>query len=150
MARAVEFAEIDGLPGAEEELPFIDEDGLRDADERRLDVGVGVPLPVVIVAFEGDEPGEGALDVALDRGIRPLVDRHPGGGVGDVDVTDPAGDAPLFNHFLYLVGDIDELVPRPALDVDVPDHLSLPEYRSVEAVVDGELNTERDQVLREF
>src|SRR5687767_1661174 len=50
-AGAVEFAELDALPGAEDELPALDQHGDAVADERSLDVAVAVAFPVLVVGL---------------------------------------------------------------------------------------------------
>ena len=89
LARAVELAEEDPLPRAERERPVLAQ---RDDDarphERRADVRRRVllarldvlPRPAVL-----DHPLERRLEVARDRRVGVLVDRHARGRVRDVD-----------------------------------------------------------------
>lgn len=89
------LAEVDPLPGSEEEPASADGDGERRADQRRFDVGGHV-----VRAFEGVDIGPGLwgdfvdrhFEVAADVGIGVLIDREGGGGVLNEDMEEAGLD----------------------------------------------------------
>ena len=116
LARAVEFAEEDSLPGAESEFAVIDEYDLARSGEDGLHVGIGVALGVLVRAFVGNEAIEDSFDIAGDVGIGVLVDGDPGGGVRNVDVADAAFHIGFADSLFDFAGDIDKL--RAAIRFD--------------------------------
>src|SRR5207302_10400573 len=108
-ARAVEFAEENSLPAAELELACADENRGAAADERRLDVRIGVAFDVAVAGVLGDKAREGDLDIGGDGRVITFVDEHGGGGVRDIDVTDAALYAGVLHHFGYAGSDVEQL-----------------------------------------
>src|SRR5919204_575856 len=121
LARPVELAEEDSLPAAERELPVVERDEHLGAHERRADVRRGVrpvrvldmlPAPPVL-----DDLLERSLEVARNRGIRALVDRHARGRVRHVH--ERGGRAVrVAQRVLHRFRDVDELRPSVRLHVD--------------------------------
>src|SRR4029077_10061647 len=81
LARAVEFAEEDSLPGAESEFAVFYKDDLARSGEDGSHVRVRVAFGVAIGALMGDQPIENSFDIASDVGIGVLVDDDSGGGM---------------------------------------------------------------------
>src|SRR5262245_36094582 len=122
VARAVELAEEDPLPAAELELPVLERDEDLSADERRADVRRRVrpvrvlrvlPLPVLV-----HDLLEGVLEVLGDERVRVLVDRHPGGRVGDEDERG-ARTVGAVQRLPHLLGDVHELGLAVGPEVDL-------------------------------
>ena len=86
-AWAVELAEVDALPGAEEEFALVDDEGDGRACEDGFEVGVGVAFGVLVEGFAlGDEGGELFGHVVFDVGVGVFVDGD-GGGVWGTKTT---------------------------------------------------------------
>jgi hypothetical protein len=108
---AVEFAELDSLPGAEHELAAFDQDRDAVADEGGFHVAVAVAFAVLIVGFAvGDEGGEFFEHVVLDVGVGVFVDGDGGGGVGDADDRHAVLNLMLRDEPLNMVGDFEHLI----------------------------------------
>ena len=110
-AWAVELAQVDALPGAEEECAFVDDEGDGGAGEDGFEVGVTVSFRVEIEGFAlGDEGGEFFGDVELHVGVGVFVDGEGGGGVGDKDDAEAVLDAGLGDEFGDARGDVEDFV----------------------------------------
>src|SRR2546421_1221825 len=122
VARAVEFAEEDPLPGAESELAVVKRHEDLRAHQRCTDVrrrirAVGIfdvtPFPAVV-----DDLLQRRLEILGDGRIGVLVDRDPGRRVRHVDecgrrsVRRPEG-------FLHLAGDVHQLGAAVGLEPDL-------------------------------
>ena len=81
-------------------------------------MGGGVAL-VVLVELLPPRHGQvqGSQHVVDDVGVGVLVDGHAGGGVGDEDADQTAGDLRLPQHLLDAVGDVDHLAVGGGADV---------------------------------
>src|SRR5437879_13450924 len=88
LTRAVEIRQENPLPATELKPAFAYRDGLRGADQRRLDVGGGVALGVPVAVLPGHQVIQGAEEICQDVRICVLVDEYAGGGVGHVDVAE--------------------------------------------------------------
>ena len=110
-AGAVELAEVDALPGAEEEFAFVDDDGNGGAGEDGFEVGAGVAFGVFVEGFGfGDEGGEFVGDVVFNVGVGVFVEGDGGGGVGDEDDAEAVLDAGLGDELGDARGDIEDFV----------------------------------------
>jgi hypothetical protein len=116
LARAVEFAEEDSLPGAQREFAVFDECGLTRSGEDGLHVGIGVALGVLVRAFVGNQAIEDSFDVAGNVGIGVLVDDDSGGGVRNVDVADAVLHGGFADSLFDFARDINKL--RAAIRFD--------------------------------
>ena len=90
LARAVEFAEEDALPGAESEFAVFDGNSLTGSGEDGLHVRVSVAFCVAIGTLIRDQAIEESFDVVGNVRIGVFVDGYTGGGVRNIDVADPA------------------------------------------------------------
>lgn len=122
---AVELAEIDGLPGAEHELPILDEHKIGWPEGRRFNMGVGIPFPVSVVEVLGDKPVQRVEDVPLDGWIGSFIYGDGGGSVRHEKEANAVLDTAVVDLLLDLLGHIDELDTGFALDVDIPYHAVL-------------------------
>ena len=116
LARAVEFAEEDSLPGAESEFAVFDKDDLARSGEDGFHVRVRVAFGVAIGALVGDQPIENSFDVAGDVGIGVLVDDDSGGGMRNIDVADAAFHIGFAESLFDFAGDVYKL--RAAIRFD--------------------------------
>ena len=108
-ARTVEFAEEDSLPGAEFELASANKNGGGTADERRLDVRVGVAFGVAVAGILRNHARKRGLNIGGDVRIGVLIDEHAGGGVRNVHVADARLHAGILHHFGDARGDVEQL-----------------------------------------
>lgn len=106
MAGAVEFGEEYFLPAAEREAPPFDEHRFGGADERGLDMRIGISFGVAELRAIGYEAVESAFHVMGDIGIIALVDKDAGGGVRNVEMADAGRAAGFANKFFDFRGDI--------------------------------------------
>jgi len=118
LARAVEFAEENSLPGAESEFAVFDEDDLARAGEDGLHVRVSVAFGVAIWAVVWDQAIEDSFDVAGDVNVGVLVDGDSGGGVRNVDVADAAFHIGFADSLFDFAGDIDKLRAAVRFDAE--------------------------------
>src|SRR5438067_2955310 len=108
LAPAVELAEEDSLPATEQQLAVGEGDGDARADERGLDVRVGVLLAVAEAhAVLRDERAQGVEHVARNVRVGVLVDRQARGRVAHVEVADAFARAGLAQASAHLVGELD-------------------------------------------
>src|SRR5947199_3022042 len=149
-ARAVELAEEDPLPGSEREPAVVERNEDLRAHERRADVRGRVLLALLDVLpapTVPDDPLQGRLEVAGDRGIRVLVDGDAGGRVRHVD---EGGGRPVrfAERLLHLGRDLDELRLPLGLQADSA-HASL-SYETVPPAPPSqrELDAYREQADR--
>jgi len=117
-AGTVEFGEEDYLPAAESETALLDEDHFGGADERRLDVRVGIPFCMLEKGAIGDEAIEGTFHVAGDIGIVAFIYDDAGGGVRDVEMAKAGPDAGIANEGFDFGGDVLEFSPARGADRD--------------------------------
>ena len=81
-ARPVEFAELDALPGAEDQFAAVDQQRDAVADQRGFDVAVAVAFGVLVIGFLlGDQRFQFFQQVVFDVGIGVFVDGDGGGRV---------------------------------------------------------------------
>ncbi len=110
-AGAVELAEVDALPGSEEEFSVVDDEGEGGSCEDGFEVTVTVAFGVLIEGFFfGDEGFEFLEEVAFDVGVGVFVEGDGGGGVGDEDYAEAIGDGGFFDEFDDARGDVEDLV----------------------------------------
>ena len=89
-AGSVELAQEDALPGPERNLTAFNGDDDAGAHEAGHEVAGAVSFKVGIVGLTaGDEPPQVGNHILSDRWIGILIDRNPGGGVGDEDKGKP-------------------------------------------------------------
>src|SRR5207248_5947137 len=140
----------DPLPGSEGEPAVVERDEDLRAHERRADVRGRVLLALLDVLpapSVPDDPLQGRLEVAGDRGIRVLVDGDAGGRVRHVD---EGGGRPVrfAERLLHLGRDLDELRLPLGLQADSA-HASL-SYETVPPAPPSqrELDAYREQADR--
>src|SRR5215467_2631582 len=119
-ARAVEFAEEDGLPPAERRYCALDEHDGRGTDQRGLDMAVGVSRGMSVASFVGDQVGEPRKKVLGHIRIGALVDDHARRRVGNVDVAYAVGYPAIGNGFCHIFIELDELVALARFDGNLP------------------------------
>jgi len=126
-AGAVELAEVDALPGAEEEFAFVDDEGDRGTGEDGFEMAITVAFGVEIEGFAlGDEGGEFFGDVVFDVGVGVFVDGDGGGGVGDEDDAEAVLDAGLGDEFGDARGDVEDFVACAGGEFFGEEHEGLP------------------------
>src|SRR5262249_58850556 len=108
-ARAVELAEEDRLPCAEERRTVPDQHRDRGSDQRGLDVAVGVVLDMRIVRVLRRELREPCEYVPKESWIGALVDRDAGGRVRHEDVTHAVLHAAVGDGLRDMLVELDEL-----------------------------------------
>src|SRR5829696_8441541 len=100
------------LPGAGDQPPFAQRDGLRGADDRRAYVGVGVGVgvePVVlVVASPGDKAVEHRAQVVQSTGFE-LHGRDRRGGAGDEEGDRALAGAGRCDEALDTIGEVDDV-----------------------------------------
>src|ERR1700732_3496310 len=105
-ARPVEFGVKDGLPAAEQKAALFDPYALGRADERGLDVRIGISLSMQVASRLWDQSIERSFDVARDMGIVPFVDEHTSGRVRDVEMAHSIGAPGIARGLLNFEGDV--------------------------------------------
>jgi len=109
-AGTIELAHEDALPGPEHNLTAFDEGDDAGPHQTRHEVAGAIPFTVRVIGLTaGDEPLQIGDDVLCDSWIRILIDRHPGGCVGDEDIGKTILTIFLPKQVLHLVRDLDEL-----------------------------------------
>ncbi len=110
LAPAIELAEENSLPAAEQELAVAEGDGDAWADEGGFDVRVGVFFAVAEAhAVLGDERAQVLEHVARHVGVGVLVDGETGGGVLREEDADACACAGLGEPRLHVGGELDQL-----------------------------------------
>jgi hypothetical protein len=117
-AGAVEFGEEDDLPATKSEAALLDEYRFGGADERRLDVRVGVPFCVLEEGTIRDEAIERAFHVPRDIGIVAFIYDDAGGGVRDVEMAKAGLDAGIANEAFDFGCDVLEFCAARGADRD--------------------------------
>jgi len=117
-AGAVEFGEEDDLPAAESEPALLDEYCFGGADERGLDVRVGIAFCVLEEGAIGDEAIEGAFHVAGDIRVVAFIDDHACSGVRHIQVANAGLDSGIAHEALDFGGNVFEFSPARGADRD--------------------------------
>jgi len=117
-AGAVEFGEENYLPAAESEAALFDEYRFRGADERRLDVRVGIPFCVLEEGAIGDETIERAFHVPCYVWIVAFIYDDTGGGVRDVQMANARIDCGIANEAFDIGGNVFEFCTARGADRD--------------------------------
>src|SRR2546421_13111943 len=111
LAPTVELTQEDALPATEEELAVGEGDGDAGADERGLDVRVGVLFRMAEAhAVLRQERAQGVEHVAGNVGVCVLVDREARGRVSNVERADALSRARLAQTAAHLVRELDQLL----------------------------------------
>lgn len=109
VARAVEFAEKNALPGSEPQASLMDEHRGRRACQRAHQVGRRVALGMAIRVAGRRDLVEGAKQVPLHIRVGAFVYQQSGGGVGIVKIQNPLLDGAGCNDLLQPGRQIDHL-----------------------------------------
>src|SRR5207248_6012328 len=126
LARPVELAEEDPLPGPERKPAAVERNEDLRAHQRSADVRRRILLALLDVLpapAVADDPLERGLEVARDSRVGVLVDRHPGGRVRHVDERRRRAVG-VAERLLHLGRDVDELGLPLGLQADAT-HASL-------------------------
>jgi hypothetical protein len=97
-AGTVEFGEEDDLPATQSEAALLDKYRFGRADERGLDVRVGIAFCVLEEGAIGDEAIEGAFHVVGDIRVVAFIDDHASGGVRHVQMANAGFDSGIANE----------------------------------------------------
>src|SRR5256886_3602257 len=130
----VELAEVDGLPEPERELSALDRNGLREPEQGRLGVRMGVAFLVLVVLLVARYGAlQGVEDVGLHVGVGVLVQRDRAGGVSAVDGAEAGLDVARGHHRANALGDVDHLLLLGGgqLDGRGVQHQSPPRYSPI-------------------
>jgi hypothetical protein len=109
LARAIELAQKNALPGTERELPVLDKNGLAGAGEDGLHVRIGVAFRVAVGPLVGNQSIENAFDIAGHVRIGVFVDGDARGSVRHEDVAESATHAGIADCVFDFPRDIDKL-----------------------------------------
>jgi len=116
-AGTVEFREKDGLPPAKRETAMLDIDRFRRADERGLDVRIGISFGMGIAGAMWDEAVENGFDISSDGGVITFIDEDTGGGMRNINMTYTAGAARFADSLLDLRCDVLQFCAARCADV---------------------------------
>ena len=108
-SRTIKFCKKNRLPAAEREPPVFNPYSLGRTNERRLDVRIGIPFGVLVIAAMRNQPVKRRSDIASHAGIIALIDQYTGRGVRNKQVTDSLSAAEFTNRGFNLGGDVPEL-----------------------------------------
>ena len=109
---AVEFTEVDSLPGSEDEASLIDEDFATESHEGSFDVRITVSFRMTISGCVfGDQSPEREKHIGDDIRVGVFVDRDACGGVGDINQDAAVFDSGTSDIFRDQIGNFKELVP---------------------------------------
>lgn len=123
LSGAVEFAEIDGLPGAELQAAIFDNDLGGIAHHAGFDVCGGVAFVVGVTGFPWYAAIERLFHVAGHVRIGVFVDGDAGGGVRDEDGNDSVCGAQFGDCGLNQRGDVHEFAFSGCRNVDLFHHV---------------------------
>lgn len=104
---AVKFAEINALPGAQNQFPLVDNDALGSADERGFQVGVAVAFTVAPGPVFGRKTPESHNQIAPDIGIGIFIDGNGARGMRAVNGANTVGDAGFFDASANFRSDVE-------------------------------------------
>ena len=97
-AGTVKFGEEYDLPATQSQMALFDKYCFGRADERGLDVRVGISFCVLEEGAIGDEAIEGAFHVAGDIRVVAFIDDHACGGVRHVQMANAGFDSGIANE----------------------------------------------------
>jgi hypothetical protein len=106
---AVEFTEVESLPGSQPEPSLPDNYLYRRTEKTGLEMGIGVSLGMPEIRTLGDEAVAEPLHVAGYVRIGIFVDGDPGGCVWREDSQKPVPPALIFDQIRNLGGNINKL-----------------------------------------
>ena len=109
LARPIEFAEENALPGAQSEFSIFDEDGLAGSGQDGFHVRVGVAFRMAVGTIVRNQAIENSFHVSGNIGIGVLIDGDSGRRVRYVNVAESAGHARFANCVFDFAGDVHEL-----------------------------------------
>lgn len=109
VARSIEFAEENSLPGAQDKASIFNEYHLACPCEHRFRVRIGVSLPMPIRTLVRDQSIQHASHVMGHIRVSVLVDGDTRGGMRHIDVADAGCHAGFLDGAPHLVRDVNEL-----------------------------------------
>src|SRR5207248_3838798 len=116
LARTVEFAKEDSLPGAEREFAIFDEDGLTRSSENRFHVGISIAFGVLIGTLLRDEAIKNCFNIGCYIGVGMFVDGYACGGVRNVNVTEASFYAGFADRLFDFMCNVEKLSSPSAFD----------------------------------
>lgn len=119
-ARPVEFAQVDPLPTAEQQLSVLERHGDAAADERRFDMSIRVLLTVFKVRFVlRDQSFQKAKHIALNVRIGILIHRHSARSMLREHDADTVPSLVRTEYLFDVGGDIDHLFAAARSNGDI-------------------------------
>ena len=117
-AWAIEFGEEDLLPAAEREAAALNPYGCGGANQRGLDVGIGVAFGVLEMGAVWNEAVKSTFHIAGNVGVVALVDQDAGRGVRDVEVAHAGLAGGGADETFNFGGDVAQFGAARGADVD--------------------------------
>ena len=108
-ARSVELAQENALPSSQDEAAILDEQQFGVSDERSFEVGVTIPVVVVVVAFARGQAIEEVVPIFLQALVIILIDQDGCGSMGDEHEACALNHSRIRNQFLERVRDFLEV-----------------------------------------